>query len=102
MPTSTPIDRQRVLVLGAGPGLGTSVARRFGREGFSVTLVARSEEHLADLADGLRGTGISVDAVAAHAADPHGFRTALEGLAGFLAPERSRSTTPRSLPATTC
>jgi len=102
MPTSTPIARQRALVLGAGPGLGGSVARRFGREGFSVTLVARIEEHLADLADGLRGTGISVDAVAAHAADPHRFRTALEGLAGLLAPGRSRSTTPRSLPTTTC
>lgn len=30
-------------VLGAGPGLGLSIARRFGREGFTTALVSRSD-----------------------------------------------------------
>ena len=29
-----------IAVFGAGPGMGRSVARRFGREGFQVALVA--------------------------------------------------------------
>ncbi|TQM15296.1 SDR family NAD(P)-dependent oxidoreductase [Pseudonocardia kunmingensis] len=34
--------RKVIAVLGAGPGLGMSMARRFGREGFAVALVSRS------------------------------------------------------------
>ena len=30
-----------VAIIGAGPGLGAAVARRFGTEGFSVALVRR-------------------------------------------------------------
>ena len=80
------IDPKHVLILGAGSGLSASVARRFGREGFAVTLVARREQALADLANDLRGAGISVDTVTADAADPHGFRTALEDLAERITP----------------
>jgi short-subunit dehydrogenase len=83
---TTTIDPKHVLILGAGPGLSASVARRFGREGFAVTLVARREQALADLANDLRGAGISVDTVTADAADPHGFRTALEDLAERITP----------------
>jgi NAD(P)-dependent dehydrogenase (short-subunit alcohol dehydrogenase family) len=35
-----------IAVLGAGPGLGLSMARRFGREEFSVALPARNPERL--------------------------------------------------------
>jgi short-subunit dehydrogenase len=83
---TTTIDPKHVLILGAGPGLSASVARRFGREGFAVTLVARREQALADLANDLRGAGISVDTVTADAADPHGFRTDLEDLAERITP----------------
>ena len=79
-------DVPHVLVIGAGPGLGASIARRFGREGFAVTLVARRESNLADLAAELAGTGVRVDTVAADAADPHRFRTVLEGLAASVTP----------------
>ncbi len=34
---------KRIIVIGAGPGLGNAVARRFGKEGFEVVLVSRSE-----------------------------------------------------------
>jgi len=42
-----------LLVAGAGPRLGASVARRFAREGWDVGLMARSDEFVAPLADEL-------------------------------------------------
>ncbi|SEB32157.1 NADP-dependent 3-hydroxy acid dehydrogenase YdfG [Amycolatopsis tolypomycina] len=42
-------------VLGVGPGLGLSVARRFGREGFTTALVSRSDARHADYRASLSG-----------------------------------------------
>jgi short-subunit dehydrogenase len=86
MGTTAPVDPRRVLVIGAGPGLGAAVARRFGREGFAVTLAARSEQNLAGLAAELRNAGMTVDTVHADAAEPRTFRTALAELAGSTTP----------------
>jgi short-subunit dehydrogenase len=79
-------DAERLVVIGAGPGLGRAIARRFGREGFAVTLVARREQALGELARQLRDDGIAVDTATADAADPHGFRAALEALARRITP----------------
>ena len=35
------VDDRHLLLVGAGPGLGMAVARRFAEEGYRVTLVAR-------------------------------------------------------------
>ena len=40
------IDSGHLLLVGAGPGLGLAVARRFAAGGYRVTLVARSAERL--------------------------------------------------------
>ncbi|MET7695103.1 SDR family NAD(P)-dependent oxidoreductase [Streptomyces sp. NPDC005483] len=53
-------------LIGAGPGLGLSTARRFGAAGHSVALIARDAEKLdgltADLArDGIRARGYTAD-----------------------------------------
>ncbi|MFI6955673.1 SDR family NAD(P)-dependent oxidoreductase [Nocardia sp. NPDC050408] len=44
-----------IAIVGAGSGLGMATGRRFGREGFSVALIARSQDKLdrlaAELAD---------------------------------------------------
>ena len=37
---------QTVVVIGAGPGLGNAVARKFGKEGYEAVLVARCQESL--------------------------------------------------------
>jgi short-subunit dehydrogenase len=47
-----------IAVFGAGTGLGASVARRFGREGYRVALVARRREPLDLLAGQLADEGI--------------------------------------------
>jgi len=48
-----------IAVLGAGPGLGGAVARRFGTEGYSVALMARRPEQLRQMAEELRAQGIT-------------------------------------------
>src|SRR3954470_24170448 len=62
-PTSDPdgggvgtIDRSHLLLIGAGPGLGVAVARRFAVGGYRVTLVARSADGLGELAGTLADT----------------------------------------------
>src|ERR1700677_3642739 len=69
---SSSIDNRHLLLVGAGPGLGLAVARRFAEGGYRVTLVARSTDGLGHLADGLADTGAQIDTVAADASDPEG------------------------------
>ncbi|MEV4229069.1 SDR family NAD(P)-dependent oxidoreductase, partial [Streptomyces bobili] len=47
-----------IAVIGAGPGLGLSIARRFGKEGFQVALVSRTQDKLDALAARLAEEGI--------------------------------------------
>lgn len=35
-----------IVIVGAGPGLGAAVARRFGAEGFAVGLISRNQERV--------------------------------------------------------
>ena len=71
------IDQRHLLLIGAGPGVGGAVARRFAEGGYRVTLVARSTDGLGKLADALSDTGAAVDTLTADASDPEGLRTRL-------------------------
>lgn len=57
------------VVVGAGPGVGLAVAKRFGREGFQLALVARRAEALAQYTAELEQTGLAAYAFPADAAD---------------------------------
>ncbi|MCA9689711.1 MAG: SDR family NAD(P)-dependent oxidoreductase [Nannocystaceae bacterium] len=57
------------VVVGAGPGLGGAVARRFAREGFAVALLARREESVAGDAAAIREAGGEVLALAVDTTD---------------------------------
>ncbi|MFF4806340.1 SDR family NAD(P)-dependent oxidoreductase [Streptomyces sp. NPDC002144] len=61
-----------IAVFGAGTGLGLSVARRFGREGFRVALVARRKERLDALVAQLADEGVEATAFPADLSDPAG------------------------------
>jgi NAD(P)-dependent dehydrogenase (short-subunit alcohol dehydrogenase family) len=47
-----------IVVVGAGPGLGASVARRYGREGYAVVLLSRDAAELAEVGTALSSAGI--------------------------------------------
>lgn len=47
------------LIVGVGPGLGTSLARRFAREGMDIALVARDGHRLEALVTELEGLGVT-------------------------------------------
>ncbi len=44
-------------IIGAGPGLGAAVARRFAAEGFNIALLARRQERVDELAAQLTSSG---------------------------------------------
>jgi short-subunit dehydrogenase len=66
------IDRNHLMLVGAGPGLGLAVARRFAIGGYRLTLVGRSLDRLGDLVGSLSETGAEIDTVEADAGDPDG------------------------------
>jgi NAD(P)-dependent dehydrogenase (short-subunit alcohol dehydrogenase family) len=78
-----PVDPRHLLLIGAGPGVGASVIRRFGREGFRSTLIARGGT-LGQLAAELRSDGLGIETVSVDIEDLDGYRAALEQI--FRAP----------------
>jgi NADP-dependent 3-hydroxy acid dehydrogenase YdfG len=75
-----------IVIVGAGPNLGAAVARRFGREGMSVGLVARDAGKLEELANVLNEEGITADFAAADIRDAEALDGAIRGLAERLGP----------------
>lgn len=73
-------------VVGAGPGLAMGVARAFGRRGFRVGLVARTEHRLKERVAELAAEGIEAAAFPADVRDPEALTGALDALAGRLGP----------------
>jgi short-subunit dehydrogenase len=81
------VDDRHLLLVGAGPGLGLALARRFAVGGYRVTLVARSTDRLRGLAGALAGTGATITTIAADAGDPDGLGARMRELyAGNGAP----------------
>jgi len=76
------VDPRHLLLVGAGPGLGIAVARRFAAGGYRVTLVARSTDRLDDLAASLGGTGAEVRTLVADASDPEALGARMKELYG--------------------
>ncbi|MEG3613725.1 SDR family NAD(P)-dependent oxidoreductase [Isoptericola haloaureus] len=64
-------------IIGAGPNLGAAVARRFGREGFSVALVSRDQQKLDALAAELGADGVTARGYAADVRDGASLEAAL-------------------------
>lgn len=71
----------KILVIGMGPGVGLATARRFGREGFEVVMVARKAQKLQEFQDQLTAENIRSSVYPADIADAAAFRQVLEQIA---------------------
>jgi NAD(P)-dependent dehydrogenase (short-subunit alcohol dehydrogenase family) len=67
-----------IVVLGAGPGIGAAVARRFGNAGYDPALIARSSDSLTELGEQLQSEGITTGWTAVDLTDEAGLRAAIE------------------------
>ena len=67
-----------IALVAAGPRLGLSLGRIFGRHGFDVALIARSKNRLDDLTAKLAGDGIQAAGFAADVTDRPALTTALD------------------------
>jgi NAD(P)-dependent dehydrogenase (short-subunit alcohol dehydrogenase family) len=76
-----PVDPHHLLLIGAGPGVGAGIVRRFGREGFRSTLISRGDT---EVASELRSAGLEIEAIEANIEDLDGYRETLERI--FSAP----------------
>ncbi|MER7845755.1 SDR family NAD(P)-dependent oxidoreductase [Kitasatospora sp. NPDC096077] len=76
------------VVIGAGPGIGQAVGRRFAREGLPVGVVARTDATAGAAAEAVlrAGGGGAVAARTADSTDEAALRAALDGLAQELGP----------------
>ncbi len=77
-------NRNLVVVVGAGPGIGAAVARAFAHKGHPVMLVARDQSHLDALAAGLADTGVEIHTAVADAAKPGDVARVISSVEGPL------------------
>lgn len=62
---------KNIVIVGAGPGLGMSIAKKFGKNGFRVALIARNEEKLNQLVIELEQLGIEAASFQADILNKH-------------------------------
>ncbi len=67
-----------LLIIGAGPGLSMAAAKKFGREGFTVGMISRSEQKLKSYVKQLSAAGVKSDYAAADAGDTTSLKSAIK------------------------
>jgi short-subunit dehydrogenase len=75
-----------LLIAGFGPGISTAVAEKFGKEGFSIALVARSAERLQAGVQALQTKGIQAAAFPADLSTPAAIAPLIENVRSKLGP----------------
>ncbi len=75
-----------LLVVGYGPGNSHSIARRFGREGWTIALIGRSEKRLNEGVTRLESAGVAAHAFVGDASDPVSLHAAVDRVREQLGP----------------
>jgi short-subunit dehydrogenase len=77
------VDPRHLLLVGAGPGLGLAIARRFAVGGYRVTLLARRTDSLGDLVESLDDTEAEIETLEADASNSDDLRARVIELYGI-------------------
>ncbi|RID82595.1 SDR family NAD(P)-dependent oxidoreductase [Peribacillus asahii] len=72
------MSKKLIVVVGAGPGIGNHVAKKFGDNNFRVVLVSRNQDALNQYVEELKSQEIEVYSVVADAASTESVETAFE------------------------
>ena len=72
------MSKKLIVVVGAGPGIGNHVAKKFGENNFRVVLISRNQEALTQYVVELKSQGIEAYSVVADAASTESVNTAFE------------------------
>lgn len=78
--------KKTIVVCGHGPGISDAVARKFGREGYQVAIVARNAERLAKAAEALTKAGVTAKAFPCDLSNPAAARGMIEQVHATLGP----------------
>jgi NAD(P)-dependent dehydrogenase (short-subunit alcohol dehydrogenase family) len=78
--------KSTLIVFGHGPGISDAVARRFGRQGYRVALVARNQARLEAAAESLVSDGVTAKAFACDAGDAGAVRATVRAAREELGP----------------
>jgi NAD(P)-dependent dehydrogenase (short-subunit alcohol dehydrogenase family) len=70
-----------IVVLGAGPGVGAAVARRFGQAGYDLALLSRSQEQVGELGQQLQAEGFTTGWTATDLTDSAALTAAIQRFA---------------------
>ena len=62
--------KKTIIIVGAGKGLGNTIAKKFGKNNFRVVLIARNEVSLKEYEEEFSKEGIEIYTHAADAAKP--------------------------------
>ncbi|WP_334077861.1 SDR family NAD(P)-dependent oxidoreductase [Paenibacillus sanfengchensis] len=76
------MNKKLIVVVGAGPGVGNHVAKKFGVNHFRVVLVSRNQEALNQYVQELSSEGIEAYAIVADAANPLSLTEAFDQIKG--------------------
>ncbi|HWK23086.1 MAG TPA: SDR family NAD(P)-dependent oxidoreductase [Ureibacillus sp.] len=72
------MSKKLIVVVGAGPGIGNHVAKKFGDNNFRVVLVSRNQESLTQYVEELKSQDIEAYSVVADAASTESVEVAFE------------------------
>jgi len=67
-------------IVGVGPGLGSAVAKRFGKEGYSVALIARKTDFIDKVKEEINNSGGKAKSFTADVTDAKSINSAFENI----------------------